>query len=292
MSDTRTEAATPADAADEAAREKAEVEADLAAARRAAMVDRAAPWLVTLATLVVWQAACEIFAIKTFVLPAPTDIAASMWKWREVLAMHAGQTLYTTLIGFALAVAGGLALGVAVGYSRFLYKALYPILIAFNSVPKVAIVPVLVIWFGIGTIPAVITAFLLAFFPIVVNVAAGLATVEPEMEDVLRSLGASRRKIFQKVGLPRSMPYFFASLKIAITLALVGSVISETIAANAGIGYLMLNASSRFDVPLVFAGLVVVAILGVGIYAVFAAVETRVTGWATRAQSIRFEGGG
>jgi NitT/TauT family transport system permease protein len=272
--------------------EQAELEAELAMLRRARLLDAAAPWLVAAGLLVVWQAACMILEVKTFVLPTPTDIAASIWKWKGVLAMHAGQTLFTTLVGFALAVAGGLLLGVAVGYSRFLYKALYPILIAFNSVPKVAIVPVLVIWFGIGTVPAVITAFLLAFFPVVVNVAAGLATVEPEMEDVLRSLGASRVKIFQKVGLPRSMPYFFASLKIAITLALVGSVISETIAGNAGIGYLMLNAASRFDVPLVFAGLVVVAVLGVGIYAAFAQVEARVTGWATRAQAIRFASGG
>jgi NitT/TauT family transport system permease protein len=131
----------------------------------------------------------------------------------------------------------------------------------------------------------VITAFMLSFFPIVVNVAAGLATVEPELEDVLRSLGASKRDILVKVGLPRSLPYFFASLKVAITLALVGSVISETIAANVGIGYLMLNASSRFDVPLVFAGLVVVAAMGVAIYALFAKLEGRFTGWATRSQT-------
>ncbi|MCF3933529.1 ABC transporter permease [Acuticoccus sp. M5D2P5] len=260
--------------------------------RRFQINDNWAPWMVGIGALVIWELACRIFAIKPFVLPAPTAIAASLWKWHEVIAVHAAQTLYTTLLGFLLAVVGGLALGVAVGYSRFLYKALYPILIGFNSVPKVAIVPILVIWFGIGTIPAVITAFLLSFFPIVVNVAAGLATVEPEMEDVLRSLGASRRDIFFKVGLPRSMPYFFASLKIAITLALVGSVISETIASNSGIGYLMLNASARFDVPLVFAGLFVVAVLGVLIYAVFAMFETRFTGWATRAQAIRFEGGG
>ncbi|MEM9221993.1 MAG: ABC transporter permease [Pseudomonadota bacterium] len=239
-----------------------------------------------------WEGACRAFEIKKYILPAPSLIALDLWKWRDVIAIHAGQTLYTTVIGFIFAVLGGLALGVAVGYSRFLYKALYPILIAFNSVPKVAIVPILVIWFGIGTIPAVITAFLLSFFPIVVNVAAGLATVEPEMEDVLRSLGASRRDMFLKVGLPRSMPYFFASLKIAITLALVGSVISETIAGNAGIGYLMLNASSRFETPLVFAGLVVVAAMGVAIYALFASFENRFTGWATRSQSQRFEASG
>ncbi|MEM6762512.1 MAG: ABC transporter permease [Pseudomonadota bacterium] len=254
--------------------------------------DAAAPWVLALGTLVVWEAACWVFNIKKFVLPAPTTIAESIWKWREVVLIHAGQTLFTTLIGFAAAVAGGLILGVAVGYSRYLYKALYPNLIAFNSVPKVAIVPVLVIWFGIGTMPAVITAFLLAFFPIVVNISTGLATVEPELEDVLRSLGASKRDVFLKVGLPSSMPYFFASLKVAITLALVGSIISETIAANSGIGYLMLNASSRFDVPLVFAGLMVAAVMGVVIYAITDRLEQRITGWATRGRAARYGTGG
>ncbi|MEM9430892.1 MAG: ABC transporter permease [Pseudomonadota bacterium] len=249
------------------------------------LVDTFGPWLIAVPTLIIWELAVHIFSIRQFVLPAPSAIVASLFEWAPVIATHAWQTLYTTLLGFVFAVIGGLALGVAVGWSRVLYRALYPVLIAFNSIPKVAIVPILVIWFGIGTVPAVITAFMLSFFPIVVNVAAGLATVEPELQDVLRSLGASRRDILIKVGLPRSAPYFFASLKVAITLALVGSVISETIAANAGIGYLMLNASSRFDVPLVFAGLVVVALMGVAIYEVFAWVERRTTGWATRGQT-------
>ncbi|MEL6522761.1 MAG: ABC transporter permease [Pseudomonadota bacterium] len=251
----------------------------------ARLVELFGPWLIAVPTILIWELAVHLFAIPKFVLPAPSAIVVSLWTWGPVISTHAWQTLYTTLVGFILAVVGGLALGVAVGWSRLLYRALYPVLIAFNSIPKVAIVPILVIWFGIGTIPAVITAFMLSFFPIVVNVAAGLATVEPELEDVLRSLGASRRDVLIKVGLPRSAPYFFASLKVAITLALVGSVISETIAANAGIGYLMLNASSRFDVPLVFAGLVVVAIMGVLIYEVFAWIERRTTGWATRGQT-------
>lgn len=250
------------------------------------MVELFGPWLIAVPSVVIWELAVRLFDVPKFVLPAPTDIVASLWKWAPVIASHAGQTLYTTLVGFALAVAGGLALGIAVGWSRILYRSLYPVLIAFNSVPKVALVPILVIWFGIGTVPAIITAFMLSFFPIVVNVAAGLATVEPEMEDVLRSLGASRRDVLVKVGLPRSAPYFFASLKVAITLALVGSVISETIASNSGIGYLMLNASSRFDVPLVFAGLVVVAVMGVMIYEIFARIERRTTSWATRGQTI------
>ena len=152
-----------------------------------------------------------------------------------------------------MAVAFGVVLGVIVGASPLAYRALNPLLIGFNSIPKVAVVPVLVLWFGIGTVPAVISAFLTAFFPISVNVATGIVTMEPELQDVLRSLGASKLDILRKVGLPRSLPYFFASLKISITLAFVGAVISETVASKLGIGYLMLSASSTFRVPQAFA---------------------------------------
>src|SRR5262249_43917114 len=163
---------------------------------------------------------------------------------------------------------------------------LYPVMIGFNSIPKVALVPVIVIWFGIGAVPAIITACSIAFFPIAVNIATGLATIEPEMQDVLRSLGANRWEVLTKAGIPRSMPYLFASLKIAITLAFVGSVISETVASNKGIGYLMLSASSRFEVPLVFAGLLVVGAMGIGMYAVCATFEKRMTRWAFRSQDL------
>jgi len=140
------------------------------------------------------------------------------------------------------------------------------------------------VWFGIGTIPAILTAFLLSFFPILVNVATGLATLEPELEDVLRALGARRTDVLLKVGLPRSMPYFFASLKVAITLAFVGTVVSETVASNQGIGYLMMSASSSLNMPLVFAGLIVISVMAMVMYLVFAQVEQRMTGWATRGQ--------
>jgi len=156
------------------------------------------------------------------------------------------------------------------------------LLVGFNSIPKVAFVPVLVVWFGIGTVPAILTAFLISFFPVVVNVATGLATLEPELEDVLRSLGANRWDIMVKVGLPRSLPYFFASLKVAITLAFVGSVIAETVASNLGIGYLMMSASSSMNMPLVFAGLIVIGVMGVVMYELFAVLEKRLTGWAHR----------
>ena len=158
----------------------------------------------------------------------------------------------------------------------------YPLLVGFSSIPKVAVVPIFVLWFGSGTVPAVLTALSICFFPIVVNIATGLATTEPELEDVLKALGASKFDILWNVGLPRTMPFFFASLKVAITYAFVGAVLSETVASNRGIGNVMMTASSNFNVPLVFAGLFVLAGLGVALYVVFSLIEGRVTGWATR----------
>ncbi|MET0536546.1 MAG: ABC transporter permease [Xanthobacteraceae bacterium] len=240
------------------------------------------PWLVIIGLFLFWELIVRAFQIEPFVLPAPSAIFASGWQWRMPILDNAWQTLFTTVIGFFIAVIIGLAGGIAVGSSTLAYDSLYPALIGFNSIPKVAVVPILVIWFGVGTVPAVITAFLIAFFPILVNVAVGIATVEPELQDVLRALGASRWQVIRKVGLPRSMPYFFASLKVAITFAFVGTIVAETVAANKGIGNLMLVASSRFEVPLAFAGLLVTSVMGIGMYLVTVLVEQRMTGWAMR----------
>jgi len=212
-------------------------------------------------------------------------VFAALWQFKAPIITNSWVTLWTTLVGFALATVFGLLLGIAVGWHRALYSAIYPILIGFNSIPKVAVVPVLILWFGLGEIPAVITAFLISFFPIVVNVATGLATTEPELEDVLRALGASKLDIMRKVGIPRSLPYFFGSLKVAITLAFVGAVVSETVGSNKGIGKLMLDAQAAFQVNIVFAGLLVLAFLGIVLYAATAVIEKRFTGWAFRGQN-------
>jgi NitT/TauT family transport system permease protein len=194
-------------------------------------------------------------------------------------------TLWTTMAGFGLALIFGIVLGLIIGWSRALYRGLYPVLVGFNSIPKVAVVPILVVWFGIGEIPAILTAFLISFFPIAVNVATGLVTMEPELEDVLRALGARKVDIMLKVGIPRTLPYLFASLKVAITLAFIGSVLSEAIAANAGLGALMAQAGSNFQMPIVFAGLVLLAAEGIAMYAVFAYVEVRWAPWAFRSST-------
>ena len=231
---------------------------------------------------VAWELLCVAFGIKDIVLPRPSQIVVTLAQRMPAIWPHALQTLYTTLVGFALGILAGVFLGALVGSSKLAYDVAYPLLVGFSSIPKVAVVPIFVLWFGAGTIPAVLTAMILCVFPIVVNVATGLATTEPELEDVMRSLRATSLDILTNVGLPRAAPYFFASLKVAITQAFVGTVIAETVASNRGIGNFMLIASSNFDVPLVFAGLLILAVLGVGLYVIFSMIEMSVTGWARR----------
>jgi NitT/TauT family transport system permease protein len=244
--------------------------------------ERVAPYITVLGFFVLWEIGVRVFQVEEFILPTPSAALAKLYELRVPIAVNAWQTVWTSMIGFTISVVVGVFLGALIGYSRLAYAALYPFLVGFNSVPKAALVPIFVIWFGIGSPPAILTAFLISFFPIAVNVATGLATVEPELQDVLRALGASKAEVFFKVGLPRSAPYFFASLKVAVTLAFVGAVISEISASNAGIGYLMISASSSLQVPLVYAGLITIAAIGIFFYAIFALLETRFTSWAYR----------
>lgn len=233
-----------------------------------------------------WEVLCIVLNVSDLVLPRPSEILVTMWTRFPVLWPHILQTLYSTLIGFSLGVIIGVTLGVIVGTSKVAYAVAYPLLVGFSSIPKVAVVPIFVLWFGSGTTPAILTAMVICVFPIVVNIATGLATTEPELEDVLKTLGASKSEILWNVGLPRAMPYFFASLKVAITLSFVGAVLSETVASNMGIGNVMMTASSNFQVSLVFAGLIILALMGVALYALFSWLESRVTGWATRGNDI------
>ncbi|MBD3882832.1 ABC transporter permease [Phormidium tenue FACHB-886] len=238
------------------------------------------PFVATVLLFIIWELAVIIFKIEPFNLPSPTNIFNSAIEFAPQLTVNALRTLWTTLLGFAIAVVVGIVLGFLIGYSRIAYLMLYPLLVAFNTIPKAAIVPLLAIWFGANAIPATLTAFLLAFFPIAVNVALGLDTVEPEMKDVLRSLGASQLETFEKVGFPHTLPYIFASLKIAASFAFIGTVISESVASNAGLGYLIVQATADFNVPLAFAALLVLALMGVVLYGFFVLIEKKVIYWA------------
>ena len=244
--------------------------------------ERYAPWLLLVIVLVLWEAICRGFGISEFIFPSPSRIANQLVEFRGVIAGHAWRTFWVTMVGFGLSIVVGTLLGFVIGSSRMAYAAMYPLMTGFNAIPKAAFVPILVVWFGIGVGPAVLTAFLISFFPITVNIATGLATIEPELEDVLRVLGAKRWDVLIKIGLPRSMPYFYASLKVAITLAFVGTTVSEMTAANEGIGYLLISAGSSMQMGLAFAGLMVVGAMAMAMYELFSAVEKHTTAWAHR----------
>ena len=240
------------------------------------------PWILLIVLVLLWQLACSAFDVSEFIFPSPTRIAAQFWEFKLIIAAHAWRTFWVTMTGFGIAIVVGVLLGFVIGSSRLAYAAVYPLMTGFNALPKAAFVPILVVWFGIGVGPAILTAFLISFFPIMVNIATGLATLEPELEDVLRVLGARRWDVLIKVGLPRSLPYFYASLKVAITLAFVGTTVSEMTAANEGIGYLLISAGSAMQMGLAFAGLLVVGAMAMLMYEIFSVLERRTTGWAHR----------
>jgi NitT/TauT family transport system permease protein len=240
------------------------------------------PWILLVAIVLLWQGACSVFDVSEFIFPSPTRIASQFWEFKTIIAAHAWRTFWVTMTGFSIAIVVGVLLGFVIGSSRLAYAAVYPLMTGFNALPKAAFVPILVVWFGIGVGPAILTAFLISFFPIMVNIATGLATLEPELEDVLRVLGAKRWDVLIKVGLPRSLPYFYASLKVAITLAFVGTTVSEMTAANEGIGYLLISAGSAMQMGLAFAGLLVVGAMAMVMYEIFSVLERHTTGWAHR----------
>jgi NitT/TauT family transport system permease protein len=245
-------------------------------------LERWSPWALLVLILLLWQGICTAFNVSEFIFPSPWRIWTQLVEFKGTIAAHAWRTYWVTMAGFGLAIVVGVLLGFVVGSSRLAYAAIYPLMTAFNALPKAAFVPILVVWFGIGTGPAILTAFLISFFPIMVNIATGLATLEPELEDVLRVLGAKRWDVLTKVGLPRAMPYFFGSLKVAITLAFVGTTVSEMTAANEGIGYLLISAGSSMQMGLAFAGLMVVGAMAMLMYELFSLIEKHTTGWAHR----------
>jgi NitT/TauT family transport system permease protein len=245
-------------------------------------MERWSPLIVLVAVLLLWQLIVMVLRVPEFIFPSPLQIAKEFIEFKGPLLEAAWKTFWVTMVGFGLSIVVGVLLGFLIGSSRLAYTALYPLMVAFNAVPKAAIVPILVVWFGIGLGPGILTAFLISFFPITVNIATGLATLEPELEDVLRVLGAKRWDVLVKVGLPRSMPYFYGSLKVAITLAFVGTVLAEMTAGDSGIGYLISSAGSQQRTPLAFAGLVTIGVMAMAMYELFSSVEKRTTGWAHR----------
>jgi NitT/TauT family transport system permease protein len=238
------------------------------------------PLLGVSVILLAWQLYTYVFAINRIVLPSPLDILkASILHW-DILLRESWPTFLESVLGFALAVLIGIPFAVGVASSRVLNLTLYPILIATQSIPKVAVAPIILVWFGLGMESKLVIAFLVAFFPIVVDTAAGIRATPPGLLELARSLRASSLQIFLKIQFPAALPFIFAGAKVAVTLAVIGAVIGEFIGSVGGLGNLLLTANSQLDSPLAWAALVWLSVLGVLLFAAVVLAERIVLPWS------------
>jgi NitT/TauT family transport system permease protein len=243
-------------------------------------IDRLLPILFFIAVVVAWELLVDFFDVPVFVLPAPSVVVERIAETPGRMFMHVLATLQEVLIGFVLALIGGGALAVLVAESRFLSRTLYPLLVVSQTVPVVAIAPVLAVWFGPGNISRLIVVFLIAFFPIFVNAAAGLIRVDRDLIDLVRGLNASRWKILWKIRVPSSVPFLFTGMRISITVAVIGAVVGEFVASSQGLGFLVFTGATNLDTPMVFAAVVLLAILGIVLFQAVRAIQFWSVPWA------------
>jgi NitT/TauT family transport system permease protein len=242
------------------------------------------PLLGIAVMLALWQAYVSAFGVSRIVLPGPLDIwHAARANW-VILMRETWPTFLESVLGFALAVVIGIPVAVCVASSRVLNLTLYPILIATQSVPKVAVAPIILVWFGLGLQSKLVIAFLVAFFPIVVDTAAGMRATPAGLIELARSLRATWPQIFIKVQFPAALPSIFAGAKVAVTLAVIGAVIGEFVGSLNGLGNLLLTANSQLDSPLAWAALVWLSVLGIVLFAAVVAVERLVMPWSESGQ--------
>lgn len=235
-------------------------------------------WLI-LMLLVLWDIVVRLFKIPPYLIPPPLAVVKSLGAEWQMLLAQSLPTLYATLGGFAASAVIGIPIAMWIAYSRTVESFVYPLLVFSQSIPKVAIAPLFVVWFGFGIVPKVIAAFLLGFFPVVVSTVQGFKSIEPEVIDLARSMGANPLKIFLKFRLPQAMPSIFSGLKVSVTLAVVGAVVGEFVGSNSGIGFVLQRATGTFDLPLMFAALVVLSTMGVLLFLVVELVERWMMPW-------------
>jgi len=215
----------------------------------------------------------RIMDVQTFLVPKPSTVAQSFADNWGVLWTNSLVTLKEVVLGFLVAAIGGFGLAVLIVYVPFLNRILYPLIVASQTIPKIAIAPLLIVWFGFGLAPKIIVVFLIAFFPVVIASTVGLRSVDENMLHLVRSMGASGLQAFYKVRLVHAVPSIFSGLKIAITLAVVGAIVGEFVGADAGLGYLLLIANGQLDTPLMFAAVVVLSIMGIVLFGIVSAIE-------------------
>ena len=233
---------------------------------------------------VFWEFLVWVNGWPNYKMASPTDIWPAFWKFRWLFLEYGWQTLWRTVVGLLVAVVFGTGLGMIMGLSRTVRDALYPLLVGFNAIPKATVVPIIALMFvGQHDFNTILIAFMISFFPIAVSVSIGLSTLEPEYRDILASLGASRFTIFRKIALPKTLPEFFGALKVAVTLAFIGTNLMEIVEPHGrGLGHLFDSGKISADYPLMFAVLIALAALGILLFYVVVFLERIFAGWAER----------
>jgi NitT/TauT family transport system permease protein len=237
------------------------------------------PMLALPLLVVAWEGLVRIFDIPLFVMPAPSEVLRASWAGRSQLPFHTFITLYETLAGFAAGAVVGIGLGIVLVSSRILRDTFFPMLVVAQSVPKVAVAPLLVIAIGYGELPKIITVFLVCFFPIVVSTSAGLEAAPRDLCDLARAMSASRFDTFRKIRFPVAVPHIFVGLKVAMTLAVIGAVIGEFVGSDRGLGYLILISTSQANTGLAFGAIAVLAVMSIALFYTVEIVERRVVFW-------------
>jgi NitT/TauT family transport system permease protein len=237
------------------------------------------PFVGILVFLAVWEAGVALYKMPAYLLPAPSVIFETFVREFPRLAYHGWVTAYEMLLGYGLAVAVAVPLAIAITSSQRFDSFVMPTLLFFQVVPKVAIAPLFLVWFGVGALPKILVAFLISFFPIVIDAAVGLRSMSVEMADLARSMGASRMQVFARFRLPTSLPYLFSGLKVAATLAVAGAVVGEFVGADKGLGYLLLVTNSNMETALMFATIVALTIIGLVFFYAVELLEALLIPW-------------
>ena len=234
--------------------------------------------------LLFWEVLVWVNDWPNYKMASPSDLWPAFWRFKGLFLTFGWETLWRTVVGLLIAIAVGVLLGMLMGFSKVMREGLYPLLVGFNAIPKATVVPIVALMFvGQHDLNTVLIAFMISFFPIAVSVSIGLSTLEPEYRDILRSLGASQLTIFWKIALPKTLPEFFGALKVAVTLAFIGTNLMEIVSPHGrGLGALFDSGKTNADYPLMFAVLIALAVLGIALYYVVVVLEKIFAGWAER----------
>ena len=249
------------------------------------------PVLVTTLILLAWEISVRALGVRSIILPSPSAVIETMAQRRDLLLTHLWPSLYLTVLGFLLSVVGGIVVAVLITYSAIVRKGLYPVIVVSQVIPKISIAPLFIVWFGTGTVSSLLLAFLVAFFPMTINAAMGFESIDEDIHRMARTFMGSRWQIFWKIRMPNALPYIFGGMKISITLAIIGVIVSEFVASQEGIGYLIKLAGGLLDTPLMLAAIVALSISGLALYAIIAAAESWAVYWQPPPEAVGVGGG-